>query len=159
MLKHLKYFLTCSEKPEQNIELPFLASGSFVFVWKVVLFVLSSAFHFPYFLALCQIGLAVSLVERGGVCAHRWPDLTLFSRPLLQKRAACQNLQLLWALGLSPSIGLLINERPVKVNLGGYTVSATVSLPVMFLITGSPNLFFFFKSHSFWDRRVTKSNT
>ena len=29
-----------------------------------------SAFHFSLFFSLIQIGLAVSLVERGGVCAH-----------------------------------------------------------------------------------------
>ena len=71
MLKHLKYFLMCSEKPEQNIELPFLASGLSFSYEKWCFSCFPVLFIFPYFLALCQIGLAVSLVERGGVCAHR----------------------------------------------------------------------------------------
>ena len=72
---------------------------SFVFIWKAALFMKSGTLHafwcfsyekrcfssfsvfytFPYFLVLSQIGLAVSLIERGGVCTHWWPDLALFS--------------------------------------------------------------------------------
>ena len=38
------------------------------FSWKLAVFIKS------LFLVLSQIGLAVSLVQRGGVCEHWWPD-------------------------------------------------------------------------------------
>ena len=67
-----------------NIWLQFLASG--LSLWNPPNFmksgrfhVKSGGFHVLLFLGLSQIGLAVSLVERGEVCAHWWPDLALFS--------------------------------------------------------------------------------
>ena len=44
-------------------------------IWKAALLTL---FMKCLLLVLSQICLAVSLVERGKVCAHWWPDMTLF---------------------------------------------------------------------------------
>ena len=69
-------------------------------------------FRFPfsyekwYFLVLLK---EVEFVHIGDQTCH---CLVIISRPLLQKRAACQILQLLWALGLSPSVGLSIFIGP-----------------------------------------------
>ena len=73
---------------------------------------------FP-FLVLFQIGLAVSLVERGKVCAHWWPNMTLFLNHFYASMTEDGSLPEhanLWGLGLSPSIGLSIRKTNQRNN-------------------------------------------
>ena len=60
-------------------------------------------------LVLSQIGFGVSLVERGKVCAHWWPNLTLFLNHFyasVTEEVSLLEHADLWGLGSSSSVGL-----------------------------------------------------